>query len=231
MPVLSSALTHTKPTGYDRAGNCRPKLSPTEISKRYILAQQCRLAEYQHMKAGQKVGCVRSIELRWNAFLGFREYGEKKLKKAKKLGKKLGVELQDVHVAPNGPNAPPKSPGEPVKAEAKAEGQPEAKAVGQAVGQAGAADSAAPPPTAAAVQEPAGPSLASASQAGVKPGLNAARPFNLAQWAAETAEPLKEPLKLRLCDAPGFDGPDKDGPDKGATEKTGGKKYASTEMV
>ena len=215
MPVLSSALTHTKPTGYDRAGNCRPKLSSTEISKRYIIAQQCRLAEYQHMKAGvMKVGCIRSLELRWNAFLGFREYGEKELKKAKKLGKKLGVELENVRIAPNEPGAKPKAPTDVANVDGNGEGQGPA------------AHAAAPPPTAAPAvrEEAATPPPASSSAAGKK-----SNGFNLAQWAADAAEPLKlkEPPKLRLCDAPGFDGPDKGS----SKEKPIGKKPASTEMV
>ena len=230
MPVVSSALTHTKPTGYDRAGNCRPKLSPTEISKRYILAQQCRLAEYQHMKAGQKVGCVRSIELRWNAFLGFRDYGEKELEKARKLGKKLGVELETVSVAPNEPGATPKAEAHAAKADGKGEGQ-------------GAAADAmlAPPPTAApAVREDMVTPPASSPPAEAK--LTRGRPFNLARWvhawAADAAEPLKEPQQLgRLCPAapqlrlcgPGAAG--FDAPDKGSEEKASGKKPASTEMV
>lgn len=68
--MLSDALTHTKPSGYDRAGNCRHKLTEDEIACRYIITQSNRIYDYNRMKRGESVSCVETIELRWNAFLG-----------------------------------------------------------------------------------------------------------------------------------------------------------------
>jgi hypothetical protein len=35
LPVIKGALTHTRPTAYDRAGNCVPKLPKSEVDRRY----------------------------------------------------------------------------------------------------------------------------------------------------------------------------------------------------
>ncbi|KAL1502907.1 hypothetical protein AB1Y20_010980 [Prymnesium parvum] len=105
IPVLSSALTHTKPSGYDRLGVCRHKLPHEEIVQRYIIKQNQRIAQYNKMKRGEHVGCLESIELRWNALLGFREYDMKDLKKAQKHAKSIGVDMQIAQLPPT--NKPP----------------------------------------------------------------------------------------------------------------------------
>jgi len=95
VPVLSSALTHTKPTGYDRHGNLLFKLSGAEVKQRYIIEQQRRYNAYHKMKEGAPTSCPDHLELRWNAYLGFREVDKKASKAAKKYASQLGSDFDD----------------------------------------------------------------------------------------------------------------------------------------
>merc|ERR1711918_23732 len=45
------------------------------------------------MKRGEPVNCIDTLELRWNAWLGFRDVDPKKFKAAKKLADQLGEEF------------------------------------------------------------------------------------------------------------------------------------------
>jgi len=84
MPVVKDALTHTKKTGYDRGGRCVALLSKSEKSNRYAVLQEERKARYEAMKRGEPVGWGESLELKWNAYLGFPHLGKKAAKHAKK---------------------------------------------------------------------------------------------------------------------------------------------------
>jgi len=84
VPVVKDALTHTKKTGYDRAGKCMAELNAQEKSNRYAVIQEARKLRYEQMMKGMMVSPAEWIELKWNAFLGFPELDKKKVKQAKK---------------------------------------------------------------------------------------------------------------------------------------------------
>jgi len=87
VPVVKDALTHTKKTGYDRAGNCVAKLSKSESSNRYAVTQQLRMDRYHAMKNGNPTPWGEALELKWNAYLGFVTLDKKRTKLAKKKTK------------------------------------------------------------------------------------------------------------------------------------------------
>eukprot|EP00966_Prymnesium_polylepis_P204671 4741505-Prymnesium_polylepis.1 len=52
VPVVKDALTHTKKTGYDRAGKCMAELNAQEKSNRYAVIQEARKLRYEQMMKG-----------------------------------------------------------------------------------------------------------------------------------------------------------------------------------
>ncbi|KAL1529337.1 hypothetical protein AB1Y20_000291 [Prymnesium parvum] len=87
IPVIKDALTHTKQSGYNRAGECVAVLSKADQSKRYAVQQKLREERYARMLAGEHIPFGEAIELYWNAFLGFPALDKKARTDTKANGK------------------------------------------------------------------------------------------------------------------------------------------------
>ena len=65
LPLMQDWLTHVKPTGYDRRGNCVPKLSAAQIKAKFRELAKLRAVEREKQRRGRcnpcEPGSTRSI--------------------------------------------------------------------------------------------------------------------------------------------------------------------------